>query len=49
MADKAQIRATIPILPSPNLDETSLFYAKLGFIEQSRWAGEYLIVVTRRV
>ena len=44
MADKAQIRAAIPILPSPNLDETSLFYARLGFVEASRWAGEYLIV-----
>lgn len=44
MADKPRIRATIPILPSPNLDETAAFYARLGFAEQSRWAGEYLIV-----
>lgn len=42
--DKPQIRATIPILPSLNLDETAAFYARLGFAEQSRWAGEYLIV-----
>ncbi len=39
-----QIRATIPILPSLNLDETAAFYARLGFAEESRWAGEYLIV-----
>jgi len=45
MADKPQIKATIPILPSPNLDETAAFYARLGFAEESRWAGEYLIVV----
>jgi hypothetical protein len=44
MADKPQIKATIPILPSLNLDETSGFYARLGFIEDSRWVGEYLIV-----
>jgi hypothetical protein len=44
MADKPQIRATIPILPSLNLDETCGFYARLGFAERSRWAGEYLIV-----
>jgi hypothetical protein len=44
MADKPQIRATIPILPSLNLDETAGFYARLGFTEQSRWPDEYLIV-----
>ena len=44
MADKPQIRATIPILPSLNLDETAAFYARLGFAESSRWDDEYLIV-----
>ncbi len=28
MADKPQVKATIPILPSLNLDETSAFYAE---------------------
>lgn len=44
MADKPQIKATIPILPSLNLDETSAFYGRLGYVETSRWPGEYLIV-----
>jgi hypothetical protein len=44
MADKPQIRATIPILPSLNLDETAAFYARLGFAEDSRWDDEYLVV-----
>jgi catechol 2,3-dioxygenase-like lactoylglutathione lyase family enzyme len=36
---------TIPILPSPNLDETAAFYAALGFEEHGRWANEYLILI----
>ena len=44
MADKPQIKEAIPILPSLNLDETSGFYARLGFVEDSRWPDEYLIV-----
>jgi catechol 2,3-dioxygenase-like lactoylglutathione lyase family enzyme len=44
MADKPQIKEAIPILPSLNLDETSAFYARLGFVEDSRWPDEYLIV-----
>jgi hypothetical protein len=35
---------TIPILPSRNFDETSRFYAPLGFQERGRWPGEYLIL-----
>ncbi len=35
---------TIPILPSPNFDATSNFYASLGFTERGRWDHEYLIV-----
>jgi hypothetical protein len=44
MADKPQIKEAIPILPSLNLDETAGFYARLGFVEDSRWPDEYLIV-----
>ena len=44
MADKTQVKEAIPILPSLNLDETSAFYARLGFAEDSRWPDEYLIV-----
>ncbi len=33
---------TIPILPSPQLDETTGFYGLLGFAEQRRFPGEYL-------
>jgi hypothetical protein len=44
MDDRPQIKSTIPILPSLNLDETSAFYARLGFAEESRWPDEYLIV-----
>jgi hypothetical protein len=44
MADKPQIKEAIPILPSLNLDETSEFYGRLGFVEDSRWPDEYMIV-----
>ncbi len=44
MTDKPQVKEAIPILPSLNLDETSGFYARLGFVEDSRWPDEYLIV-----
>ncbi len=44
MADKPQVKEAIPILPSLNLDETAGFYARLGFVEDSRWPDEYLIV-----
>jgi hypothetical protein len=35
---------TIPILPSPNFDQTATFYAALGFHEHGRWPEEYLIL-----
>ena len=35
---------TIPILPSSNFDETSGFYAPLGFAQKGRWPGEYLLL-----
>lgn len=35
---------TIPILPSRDFDETSAFYARIGFNETDRYPGEYLIV-----
>ncbi len=35
---------TIPILPSPDFDETAGFYGPLGFAEDSRWPEEYLIL-----
>lgn len=35
---------TIPILPSPDLDGTERFYARLGFAPAGRWPGEYLIL-----
>ncbi len=35
---------TIPILPSPDLDETARFYAALGFTEGARYPGEYLVM-----
>ena len=44
MADKVQIKEAVPILPSLNLDETSAFYARLGFVEDDRWPDEYMIV-----
>ena len=36
---------TIPILPSKDFDETSRFYAALGFVESGRWPGEYLTLL----
>lgn len=36
----------IPILPSPNFDETAAFYAALGFEEEGRWPNEYLILTS---
>lgn len=36
---------TIPILPSPNFDDTAPFYAALGFAERGRWPGEYLTLL----
>ncbi|PJJ48157.1 hypothetical protein CLV56_4033 [Mumia flava] len=45
MSSSARDRATTrPILPSSDLERTSVFYADLGFTELGRWAGEYLIV-----
>ena len=35
---------TIPILPSSDFDETSGFFARLGFSESGRWPGSYLIL-----
>ena len=35
---------TIPILPSSDLDGTTSFYSTLGFTEESRFPGEYLIL-----
>ena len=35
---------TIPILPSADFEETARFYAGLGFQEQGRWPGAYLIL-----
>jgi len=49
MADRPQIKTTIPILASLNLDETSIFYARLGFIQTGRWEGEYLTVARDEV
>jgi catechol 2,3-dioxygenase-like lactoylglutathione lyase family enzyme len=34
---------TIPQLPTDNLDATSQFYGRLGFVERARWP-EYLIL-----
>jgi hypothetical protein len=36
--------ATIPILPSPEFDVTSRFWAGFGFTETGRWSDEYLIL-----
>jgi catechol 2,3-dioxygenase-like lactoylglutathione lyase family enzyme len=33
-----------PILPSRDLEATSLFYERLGFSRSGLWPGEYLIV-----
>lgn len=35
---------TIPQLPTDNLDATSDFYRRLGFVERGRWPDEYLIL-----
>lgn len=35
---------TIPILPSPDFDETVRFYAALGFAERGRWPDTYLTI-----
>jgi hypothetical protein len=35
---------TIPILPSPDFDETARFYAPLGFVEKRRWLLKYLLL-----
>jgi hypothetical protein len=35
---------TIPILPSPDFDETMGFYSTLGFAERSRWPDTYLTI-----
>ena len=34
----------IPQLPTDNLDATSDFYRRLGFVERGRWPDEYLIL-----
>lgn len=34
----------MPILPSWNFDQTSAFYARLGFVEEGRWPDSYLIL-----
>ena len=41
MANKVQIKEAVPILPSLDLDVTSKFYARLGFVEDDRWPDEY--------
>ena len=38
---------TIPVLPSRSFDDTAAFYARLGFAEQARYPGEYLILSHR--
>lgn len=38
---------TIPILPSRDFDETSAFWALLGFEEGGRWPESYLILLHR--
>ncbi|MFJ8628622.1 bleomycin resistance protein [Kitasatospora sp. NPDC093550] len=45
-----RVEYAVPVLPSRDLDETSEFYARLGFEPRGRWDGEdgedgYLIVV----
>jgi hypothetical protein len=35
---------TLPILPSWDFDQTTGFYSRLGFREEGRWPGEYLIL-----
>ena len=35
---------TIPQLPTDDLDTTSEFYRRLGFVERGRWPNEYLIL-----
>lgn len=35
---------TLPILPSWDFDHTAGFYAGLGFEEEGRWPGRYLIM-----
>ena len=35
---------TIPILPSPDFDDTVRFYELIGFSEEGRWPGRYLII-----
>ena len=35
---------TIPILPSSDFDDTSEFFARLGFSENGRWPESYLIL-----
>ena len=35
---------TVPIFPSTDFDQTVAFYAVLGFVEQMRWPGDYLIL-----
>ncbi len=35
---------TIPILPSSDFDDTSAFFARLGFSENGRWPASYLIL-----
>jgi hypothetical protein len=35
---------TIPILPSSDFDDTSAFFARLGFSETGRWPDRYLIL-----
>ena len=35
---------TIPILPSPDFDQTTAFYELIGFSEEGRWPGAYLIL-----
>jgi hypothetical protein len=40
----ANLEATIPVLPSGDLDATAGFYAKLGFAVGSRYGNDYLIL-----
>ena len=44
------LETTAPILPARDFDETSAFYAALGFKETGRWTGHgYMIIATEKV
>lgn len=43
------LETTAPILPARDFDETSSFYARLGFTETGRWPEQYLIIFRDKV